>query len=101
MRQFIASAFDLVALEGGKIRRCARRDCEGRKLFLPHRRQTYCSKRCSTLERTRRFRTSPPKLASRNEQRRERYAREKAALLGQPLLRVKEMIARGRGRSLR
>lgn len=93
---FVAIAFDLVVREGSKIRRCARRRCEGRKVFLPRRRQEYCSKRCSILERTRRFRENPENLASRNEQRRESYVRQKAEKLKQPIARVKEMIARTR-----
>lgn len=40
------------------LRRCKRRGC--RNLFLKQRRQEYCSKKCSGLARTRRFRQRNP-----------------------------------------
>jgi len=70
---FVAAAFDLVAAEGHTIRRCARDGCENRNVFLPRRRQEYCSKRCSNLERTRRFRENPVNRATASDRRRELY----------------------------
>jgi hypothetical protein len=57
----VASAFDLVMLEGPRIRRCARQACEHQILFVPRKRQEYCARRCSLLEGTRKFRESHSK----------------------------------------
>lgn len=55
------AAADLVASEGHRLARCARGGCE-RPIFVRERPdQAYCSKRCSLLERTRRYRTETPR----------------------------------------
>jgi hypothetical protein len=53
--RFLLSAADLVERQQRWLSRCWRQDC--RRIFVRnHRRQNYCSKRCSQTSRTRRFR---------------------------------------------
>ena len=91
---FVASAFDLVVREGDRIRRCARMKCESKRLFVPHRRQQYCSKRCSILERTRRYRENPANQASQSDRRHDQYVKQKAKELGLSHESMKKRIKR-------
>jgi hypothetical protein len=63
------------SLAQGEVKRCGRVGCD--KLFVPAKRQAYCSERCSLLERTRRYRTSTPR-EEQSEARHQQYVRQYA-----------------------
>jgi hypothetical protein len=58
-----------------RLRRCQRTECS--RLFVPRKRQGYCTNRCSILERTRRFREYAPR-EQRSETRHWLYVRQVA-----------------------
>src|SRR5262249_45728641 len=70
---FLMTMTDLLAQ--GEVKRCGRAGCS--KPFVPTKRQAYCSKRCSLLERTRRYRTNTPR-EEQSEARHHRYVRQYA-----------------------
>jgi len=66
---FLLEAFELIAGNWRRLRRCQRSEC--RRMFAANKRQAYCSSSCSQLERTKRFlqRHSRKELSDRRHAR--------------------------------
>jgi len=71
--RFKAQVAGVVSRQADRIRLCQDRNCA--KLFLAHKRQTYCNAKCSQKNRTRKYRARYPERIS--DQRHNAYVREK------------------------
>jgi hypothetical protein len=88
---FMVHVADLLASEGRRVTKCARRACE--KLFVRRKRGIYCSPACSQKERTQRHiaKLGPETFS---ERRREYYEKQLRKLTGKPNLTVKRRAPR-------
>lgn len=81
--RFFLAAFELLALEGHRVRNCAEPKCN--RLFAATKRQAFCSPQCSQRVRTAKYRTAHRDVAQRL--RRTAYVKKQRAKHG-PAVKV-------------